>query len=531
VKAKLVQLNGDCREPRGFTLFSPKEIRQHFAICLFQGLCPSPDLEAKFCPTWMEPLYGNDFVHECFGGLDGTSRHLQFRRYLALQDPLAERRSPCPYWKIEPLLKKMNHLFPEIWELGEAISLEARSTALPSCPRDTKGGSGRVHCFDGLFQDGFCYQLRIRDDHRISYNTGLSYFKMSPQHIRCMLLFDSLKDCHHKCTVKNSCFSAAFCRAAYNHKKKVLCHGRVEALFPVDRGVPKCVLQKQAETRNEQRFVRGTMKAAVVEGDSKCPNLVASSIYDKDKPLHYLSMASEKIRWVVNKSSDSGSNKNFEHQSLRLASVGDYGTSASDFDSDSKSLDRSWLKHRKWWWSVAFSAIELMLNNAYIVYVRVNEEDGVDKKEIMPKSEFLSCIIDDWMRAPQKGDLAHEDEEVEKHEKVQAPSPTGFVVRKRKYWNKKHGNSETPDAVYGRNCDDDDASALTENSNFSSMEPEVLYKKKKRGYETPDSRRSDHLKHVDATRRKLEETQPTSEESSTSGLESMRQLIELRIMK
>ena len=63
------------------------------------------------------------------------------------------------------------------------------------------------------------------------------------------------------------------------------------------RGVPKYVVQKEVKNRKQQISVRGTVKAAVLEGDPDCPNLVASSVYDA-KPVHYLSMVSEKIKWV-----------------------------------------------------------------------------------------------------------------------------------------------------------------------------------------------------------------------------------------
>ena len=39
------------------------------------------------------------------------------------------------------------------------------------------------------------------------------------------------------------------------------------------------------------------MKAAVLEGDEGCPNLIASSVYDS-KPVHYLSMISEEVKWI-----------------------------------------------------------------------------------------------------------------------------------------------------------------------------------------------------------------------------------------
>ena len=43
--------------------------------------------------------------------------------------------------------------------------------------------------------------------------------------------------------------------------------------------------------------MRGTVKAAVLEGDLDCTNLVALSVYDS-KPVYYLSMVYSKLRWV-----------------------------------------------------------------------------------------------------------------------------------------------------------------------------------------------------------------------------------------
>ena len=51
------------------------------------------------------------------------------------------------------------------------------------------------------------------------------------------------------------------------------------------RGLPKCVLQDEVVLRSAQINVRGTVKAAVLEGDDDCPNLIACSVYDT-KPVH-----------------------------------------------------------------------------------------------------------------------------------------------------------------------------------------------------------------------------------------------------
>ena len=38
------------------------------------------------------------------------------------------------------------------------------------------------------------------------------------------------------------------------------------------------------------------VKAGILEGDPECPDLLPSSIYDV-KPMHYLSMVSNELKW------------------------------------------------------------------------------------------------------------------------------------------------------------------------------------------------------------------------------------------
>ena len=56
------------------------------------------------------------------------------------------------------------------------------------------------------------------------------------------------------------------------------------------RGLPKCIIQDEVTNKNLQAEVRGTTKAAVLEGDNECPNIVAFSVYDK-KQVNFLSTA------------------------------------------------------------------------------------------------------------------------------------------------------------------------------------------------------------------------------------------------
>jgi hypothetical protein len=63
---------------------------------------------------------------------------------------------------------------------------------------------------------------------------------------------------------------------AFKHERKVLVAG---VCRKGGRGFPASVLQEEVKARAEQVKVRGTTKAAVLEGDESCPNLVTVSVY------------------------------------------------------------------------------------------------------------------------------------------------------------------------------------------------------------------------------------------------------------
>jgi len=57
------------------------------------------------------------------------------------------------------------------------------------------------------------------------------------------------------------------------------------------------VLQLEVTNATEQRKVRVMTKAAVLQGDPDCPDLVAFSVY-VTKPIHFLSMACMHLKWI-----------------------------------------------------------------------------------------------------------------------------------------------------------------------------------------------------------------------------------------
>ena len=124
--------------------------------------------------------------------------------------------------------------------------------------------------------------------------------------------------------------SAAFCRYAYNHRNKVLVHGVTRKW---GWGIPSCVLQEEIKNKKAQILVRGTVKAAKLVGNPGCPHLVALLVYDT-RPVHYLSMVSDSIRWVekVRKVFNVDTNCLEKLVFLRLNQIDAYNNGMGDVD-------------------------------------------------------------------------------------------------------------------------------------------------------------------------------------------------------
>ena len=56
-----------------------------------------------------------------------------------------------------------------------------------------------------------------------------------------------------------------------------------------------------------------------------------------------------------------------------------------------------WLRKRKWWWSIMFWDIGVILVNYYIVYIRVNLEAGVSKSNLIPHHNFRKQVVMAWI--------------------------------------------------------------------------------------------------------------------------------------
>ena len=108
-------------------------------------------------------------------------------------------------------------------------------------------------------------------------------------------MFDVLQEKYHRVTCDNLYVSARLFREAYKHNSRVLLHGVCRTH---GRGFPDFCIQQEIVGKEGQEKARGTVKGARLSGDSMCPDLVAVSVYDT-KPVHFMSMTCEEIKWIT----------------------------------------------------------------------------------------------------------------------------------------------------------------------------------------------------------------------------------------
>ena len=61
------------------------------------------------------------------------------------------------------------------------------------------------------------------------------------------------------------------------------------------RRIPGCVVQEEKKLQKKQLEVMGTTKAEILKGDPKCPELIATIVYNT-KPGNYLIISIESLK-------------------------------------------------------------------------------------------------------------------------------------------------------------------------------------------------------------------------------------------
>jgi len=161
-------------------------------------------------------------------------------------------------------------------------------------------------------------------------------------------------------------------------------------------------MQEQVKSENDIFSVRGTVRAAVLEGDNELPELVAMSVYD-NKPVHFLSMTCQSVKWIEKTRSVWNNIKRemTDITFLRINLIDHYNNKMNAVDvSDQLRNDyrmTHWLRHRKWWWSIFMHGMGVLLTNAYKVYTRTMDNEGVPRSQRLTHYGFLLSVSTAWI--------------------------------------------------------------------------------------------------------------------------------------
>jgi hypothetical protein len=196
---------------------------------------------------------------------------------------------------VDPFLGWIQTVSMAAWDLGKEISRDEQIIGFKGNHQDKQHISykreGDGFLTDAISEDGYTYSFYFRS---MPAPKKFIQKKFSPTYARILFLFDQLKEGNHICGLDNLYNSTKFARDAFVGKNCKMVHGMT---CKSGRGLPSCVLQEELKNAKEAEKVRGLTKAAVLEGDAECPNLVAFSVYDT-KLVHFLSMSCSELKWI-----------------------------------------------------------------------------------------------------------------------------------------------------------------------------------------------------------------------------------------
>ena len=177
------------------------------------------------------------------------------------------------------------------------------------------------------------------------------------------------------------------------------------------------------------------MKAGVLEGDSDCINLVASSVYNS-KPVRYLSMVCKDIKWKEVEKSVYNVNTGMTEmlKFLRMNHIYTYNHTMGDTDQayqlrGSYRMDH-WIRNRKWWWSLVFWGFGVFLANAYVMKKNHDPKVGVVEKDMISHHDFLVNVCLNWIN-PELYAQNHGDATVTDVQTVEAEAIDEFTISRR----------------------------------------------------------------------------------------------------
>jgi hypothetical protein len=364
-----------------FKPFNNEDIVQMLGVYILDGIAPSPQLVQKMQSKSKQPTHGNDKTASTIG-LGYQQKHRSFRHFFGCQDPLMTPppEDKCPNFKIDEFFRWLRYIWKEAWCLAEGFSINEQSCKMQGkskyktrCGKFKRLGDGIQG--DCIADDGYTWDFYFRNE---PVNQELLAMGMCPMHCRLLTMFCNLIESGHHCTMDNLFNSVKLARAAYCLEKKVLIHG---VLRKSGRGAPPMVFQEE-KTGKAAEAARGTVKAAVLKGDSLSSDLVVASCYDQ-KPFYMISHNCKSVGWtpITKKLWSSALKMNVDHPFLRWSLSNQYNFEMNDNDvADQLRLVYRIMRFQrndKWWWALFLWGYEVSMVNSYVCMKRYCKLKGV----------------------------------------------------------------------------------------------------------------------------------------------------------
>ena len=171
------------------------------------------------------------------------------------------------------------------------------------------------------------------------------------------------------------------------------------------RGMPTCIEQHEETRKQDKMKKRGTLKVAVLENDPLCKDFIACSLYDT-KPFYFFSSSCTEIKWSKKEREvwHAQEQKKIKLPFYRLSMIDDYNKNMNNVDiaDQLRTVYRynRWMQKQKWWWSIAFWALQMLQTNAYIIYCKYHK---MHLSEPMSHYNFIESIALSWLDKEQYG--------------------------------------------------------------------------------------------------------------------------------
>jgi hypothetical protein len=127
------------------------------------------------------------------------------------------------------------------------------------------------------------------------------------------------------------------------------------------------------------------------------------------KPVHFLSTFCESIKWIVKERQtfnvDTGKTEGMRFLRLNQSDFYNFSMGSVNVSNQLRNSYRfdHWLRNRKWWWSLLFWWLGVMLVNAYIYYLTLNLVAGKNKKELLSHHDFREYVAHAWISSTTHG--------------------------------------------------------------------------------------------------------------------------------